>query len=60
MRHYFGLNEYQLRQQKKEEAVFYDPERLINAHLVLCGMSGTGKTHQSVLLMNAAAATGNI
>ncbi len=60
MRHYFGLNEYQLRQQKKEEAVFYDPERLINAHLVLCGMSGTGKTHQSVRLMNAAAATGNI
>lgn len=58
MRHYFGLNEYQLRQQKKEESVFYDPERLITAHLVLCGMSGTGKTFQSVRLMNTFAAAG--
>lgn len=58
MQHYFGLNEYLIRQQKKEEAVFYDPARLINAHLLLAGMSGTGKTHQSVRLMDCAAESG--
>lgn len=58
MRHYFGLNEFQIRQQKKEECVFYDPSRLINGHLLLAGMSGTGKTHQSVRLMDTAAAAG--
>lgn len=60
MRHYFGLNEYLIRQQKKQEPVFYDPSTLINGHLVVCGMSGTGKTFQSVRLMNAAADTGKI
>lgn len=58
MRHCFGLNEYQMRQQKKEEAVFYDPSRLINAHLVMMGMSGTGKTHQTVRLLDSASEDG--
>lgn len=55
MKHYFGLNEYMLRQQKKEELVFYDPSTLINQHLTLVGMSGTGKTFQTLRLLNAAA-----
>lgn len=58
MKHYFGLNEYMLRQQKKEELVFYDPSTLINAHCGIFGMSGTGKTFQSVRLMDSAAASG--
>lgn len=58
MKHYFGLNEYMLRQQKKEEPVYYDPSTNINAHLVLVGMSGTGKTYQTVRLLNTAADDG--
>lgn len=58
MQHYFGLNEYLLRQQKKEEAVVYDPSRLLNGHCVLAGMSGTGKTFQSVRMMDSASSSG--
>lgn len=58
MEHVFGLNEYQIRQQKKVELVVYDPSKLLNAHCVLAGMSGTGKTFQSVLMLNSASRDG--
>lgn len=58
MKHYLGLNEYSLRQRQQEIPVVYEPETLINAHLLLCGMSGTGKTHQSVRLLNSASKAG--
>lgn len=58
MRHPIGINEYLVRQQKKVEVVYYDPSTLINAHLTLVGMSGTGKTHQTVQLLNTAADDG--
>jgi len=58
MKHYFGLSEYQLRQQQKEIPVYYEPGKLINGHLLLCGMSGTGKSYQSMRLLRSAAAAG--
>lgn len=58
MKHFLGLNEYQLRQKKIEEPVFYDPSLLINAHLAMIGMSGTGKTHQTVEFLNSAVMAG--
>lgn len=58
MKHYFGLNEYLLRQQKKEEYVFYDPSVLLNGHLVLAGMSGSGKSFQTMRLLDTAARSG--
>ncbi|GIL13660.1 MAG: hypothetical protein BroJett038_23800 [Chloroflexota bacterium] len=58
MRHYFGLSEYYLRQQQKEVPIFYDPDKLINCHLLLCGMSGTGKSFQTKRLLRSAAAAG--
>lgn len=48
MQHYLGLSEYHLRQKQQEYPVHYEPERLINAHLLVCGMSGTGKSYQSL------------
>ncbi|MGX9960659.1 helicase HerA domain-containing protein [Xanthomonas euvesicatoria] len=58
MRHYFGLSEYHHRQQGKQVPVFYDPSTCLTGHLVLMGMSGSGKSFQSVRLMNSAAADG--
>lgn len=58
MRHYFGLSEYYLRQQQKDVPVYYEPGKLINGHLMLCGMSGTGKSFQSRRLLASAAGAG--
>lgn len=58
MKHYIGLSEYYLRQQNKEVGVYYEPNKLINGHLMLCGMSGTGKSYQSMRLLDSAAASG--
>lgn len=58
MKHYFGLNEYMLRQQGREQPVQYIPSQLINAHLMLCGMSGVGKSHQLKRLLNSASRCG--
>jgi hypothetical protein len=58
MKHYLGLSEYHLRQKKQEYPVSYEPERLINAHLLVCGMSGTGKSYQSKRLLGSAVQAG--
>ena len=58
MKHYLGLNEYLFRQKQNESPVLYEPERLINAHMLLCGMSGTGKSWQSMRFLDAAASAG--
>lgn len=55
MRHYLGLNEYQLRQQGKEVPAYYNPLDLINGHMLLCGMSGVGKSYQSLRFLESAA-----
>lgn len=58
MKHYFGLSEFLLRRESREVAAFYEPEKLINAHLMLCGMSGTGKSYQSMRLLESASRAG--
>ena len=58
MQHYLGLSEYHLRQKQQEYPVHYEPERLINAHLLVCGMSGTGKSYQSLRLLASAVQAG--
>lgn len=46
MNHYIGLSEYDLRQTRRETPVIYDPSSLINAHILISGMSGAGKSFQ--------------
>lgn len=58
MKHYFGLSEYFMRQKNQEVGVFFEPHKLINGHLMLCGMSGTGKSYQSMRLLRSAADAG--
>lgn len=58
MRHYFGLNEFQLRQRRTIEPLYYEPEKLTTSHLLLCGASGTGKSFQTKRLLASAAAAG--
>jgi len=58
MKHYIGLIEFNLRQKNEERPAVYEPERLINAHMLLCGMSGTGKSFQSMRFLDSAARDG--
>lgn len=46
MRHLFGYNEYMLRQQHKRVPVAMDTTELVNGHVLVAGMSGSGKSHQ--------------
>lgn len=55
MKHYLGISEYSHRQKKEVVKAHYDPSRLINAHMLLCGMSGTGKSFQSMRFLESAA-----
>jgi hypothetical protein len=38
--------------------VVYDPTKLITGHILICGMSGTGKSHESRRLLASAARSG--
>ena len=58
MEHLFGLNEYLYRQQQKEQPVVWRPADLINAHILVTGMSGVGKSFQLRTLARSAAAQG--
>lgn len=58
MRHYLGLSEYHLRQKQQEFLIHYEPAKLINSHMLLCGMSGTGKSFQSRRFLSSAAMAG--
>lgn len=58
MRHYIGLSEYDLRQKRLDNPIFYEPGTLINSHLLICGMSGTGKSHQALEFLAGAARAG--
>lgn len=58
MRHYIGLSEKELRTKRQEIPVFYDPSKLINSHLLICGMSGTGKSFQALEFLASAANAG--
>lgn len=42
MKHVFGLNEYLYRQKKTKQHVVINTQEIINGHLLLTGMYGTG------------------
>lgn len=54
MEHIFGINEYQYRQKQSKQPVIINTADLINSHLLITGMSGTGKSHQAKRLINSA------
>ena len=58
MRHYLGLSEYHQRVQKKQVPLHYCPDQLINGHLLMTGMSGSGKSFQAERLLESAAQAG--
>ena len=55
MRHCLGLDENEARVHRKEHVLYYEPETLINGHALICGMSGTGKSHISMAMLASAA-----
>lgn len=54
MKHVFGLNEYLYRQKRTRQNVVINTQELINGHLLLTGMSGTGKSYQAKRLIKTA------
>lgn len=60
MRSFIGIQERQpgVPAPPGDSSVWYDPSTLITGHVLICGMSGTGKSHQSKRLLEAAAAAG--
>jgi len=58
VKQYLGLSEYHLRQKGLEQAVYFEPSQLTSGHVLITGMSGTGKSHQSARLLRGAAASG--
>lgn len=58
MQHYIGLSEYDLHKFRKDTLMFYEPEALINGHLLMCGTSGVGKSTQARGLLSSAVTAG--
>ncbi|SHN93550.1 hypothetical protein BHECKSOX_434 [Bathymodiolus heckerae thiotrophic gill symbiont] len=54
MEHFFGINEYQYRQKQTRQQLIINTAELINSHLLITGMSGTGKSHQAKRLISSA------
>lgn len=54
MRHIFGISEYKYKQENERRGLVLDTSKLINGHLLISGMSGTGKSHQLRSLINSA------
>lgn len=58
MKHYLGLHELELRKSDKEIPCYYEPTALINGHMLWVGMSGTGKSFQSIRALSSAVQAG--
>ncbi|PZR95167.1 MAG: hypothetical protein DI537_05125 [Stutzerimonas stutzeri] len=58
MRHFIGLDEQRLLREGREAMTLFEPERLLNSHVLMCGMSGTGKSFQSKRLLESGARAG--
>lgn len=58
MEYQFGINDYMHRQQGKSVPVFMRTSELINGHMLLAGMSGTGKSHMIGGLITSGARQG--
>jgi RecA-family ATPase len=58
MKHLVGMDDATWRQQRTAAPIVLDTDQLINSHMLLAGMSGTGKSYQIMSLLNAAANQG--
>lgn len=45
MQYKLGIDDYLFKQQKKSVDVVWDSNSVLNPHMLVCGKSGTGKTH---------------
>lgn len=54
MKHLFGLDEASLRSRGTPAACVLNTDELINAHMLIAGMSGTGKSYQVMRLLESA------
>jgi hypothetical protein len=55
MRHLFGIDDHAWRATRSPAMVLLDTKRLINGHMLVAGMSGTGKSFQLMRLLDSAA-----
>ena len=58
MQHYIGLNQRELDKHRINVPIIYDPTILINAHILISGMSGMGKSTQAGNFLSSAAHAG--
>jgi Helicase HerA, central domain/Bacterial protein of unknown function (DUF853) len=58
MRHYLGIDSYAYNQKSQVYKIDYEPAKLINSHMLIAGMSGTGKSYQSMRMLETAARSG--
>lgn len=58
MKHLVGMDDLQWRQAGAAAPIILDTDKLINGHMLVAGMSGTGKSHQIISLLNAASSQG--
>ena len=58
MQHNFGIDQYNLHQKKQRIPLVYDSSQLINPHMLICGMSGVGKSYQLQKLIASASGSG--
>jgi hypothetical protein len=58
VKHLLGLSEYYWKREQKEVPIYYEPEKLVNSHLLISGMTGTGKSVQVKRLLTTAADAG--
>lgn len=57
MKYFLGLD-YRAMRLNQASPALYDPETLINGHMLISGMSGTGKSFQSLRFLTSAAKSG--
>lgn len=55
MKHLVGMHEIKWRQEGLASPIILDTDRLINGHMLLAGMSGTGKSYQLMSLLRSCA-----
>lgn len=58
MQYHLGKSEYSLRKLNQDRPVIMDTDKLINGHMLITGMSGTGKSHMLRRMVSAASTQG--
>src|SRR5438105_753507 len=58
MKHLIGMDDAKWRQEGMASPIILDTDQLINGHMLIAGMTGTGKSYQIMSLLGAAAKQG--